>query len=102
VSRLDDVMDALEQAAYGLARYQSNSRMPPEAVHTLVGGLIGAGVAKAGFSAVKPKAVGMLAVFIVGFPQGTASIPDEAWQASFELNLVAAIRLTNALLPAAS
>ena len=35
-----------------------------------------------------------------GFPQGTASIPDEAWQASFALNLFAAIRLTNALLPA--
>jgi NAD(P)-dependent dehydrogenase (short-subunit alcohol dehydrogenase family) len=35
-----------------------------------------------------------------GFPQGTASIPDEEWQASFELNLFAAIRLTNALLPA--
>ncbi len=34
-----------------------------------------------------------------GFPQGTASIPDEAWQASFALNLFAAIRLTNALLP---
>jgi NAD(P)-dependent dehydrogenase (short-subunit alcohol dehydrogenase family) len=35
-----------------------------------------------------------------GFPQGTASIPDEAWQAAFALNLFAAIRLTNALLPA--
>ena len=35
-----------------------------------------------------------------GFPQGTASIPEEAWQASFALNLFAAIRLTNALLPA--
>ena len=35
-----------------------------------------------------------------GFPQGTASIPDEAWQTSFALNLFAAIRLTNALLPA--
>jgi len=35
-----------------------------------------------------------------GFPQGTASIPDEAWQASFALNFFAAIRLTNALLPA--
>ena len=34
-----------------------------------------------------------------GFPQGTASIPEEAWQASFALNLFAAIRLTNALLP---
>jgi NAD(P)-dependent dehydrogenase (short-subunit alcohol dehydrogenase family) len=34
-----------------------------------------------------------------GFP-GTASIPDDAWQASFALNLFAAIRLTNALLPA--
>jgi predicted phosphate transport protein (TIGR00153 family) len=31
VSRLDDVMDALEQAAYCLARYQSG-KMPPEAV----------------------------------------------------------------------
>ncbi len=35
-----------------------------------------------------------------GFPQGTASIPDEDWQAAFALNLFAAIRLTNALLPA--
>jgi NAD(P)-dependent dehydrogenase (short-subunit alcohol dehydrogenase family) len=35
-----------------------------------------------------------------GFPQGTASIPDEEWQAGFALNLFAAIRLTNALLPA--
>jgi NAD(P)-dependent dehydrogenase (short-subunit alcohol dehydrogenase family) len=35
-----------------------------------------------------------------GFPQGAASIPDEAWQAAFALNLFAAIRLTNALLPA--
>jgi len=34
-----------------------------------------------------------------GFPQGTASIPDEEWQAGFALNLFAAIRLTNALLP---
>jgi NAD(P)-dependent dehydrogenase (short-subunit alcohol dehydrogenase family) len=33
------------------------------------------------------------------FPQGTASIPDEEWQAGFALNLFAAIRLTNALLP---
>ena len=35
-----------------------------------------------------------------GFPQGTTSIPDEAWQAAFALNVFAAIRLTNALLPA--
>ena len=35
-----------------------------------------------------------------GFPQGTVSIPDEEWQAGFALNLFAAIRLTNALLPA--
>ena len=35
-----------------------------------------------------------------GFPQGTGSIPDDAWQAGFALNLFAAIRLTNALLPA--
>jgi len=34
-----------------------------------------------------------------GFPQGTASIPEEEWQAGFALNLFAAIRLTNALLP---
>lgn len=34
-----------------------------------------------------------------GFPQGTTTIPDEAWQAGFALNLFAAIRLTNALLP---
>jgi len=33
------------------------------------------------------------------FPGGIASIPDEAWQASFELNLFAAVRLTNAVLP---
>ena len=35
-----------------------------------------------------------------GFPQGIVSIPEEEWQASFALNLFAAIRLTNALLPA--
>ncbi len=35
-----------------------------------------------------------------GFPQGATSIPDDAWQAGFALNLFAAIRLTNALLPA--
>lgn len=35
-----------------------------------------------------------------GFPQGVTSIPEDAWQASFALNLFAAIRLTNALLPA--
>jgi NAD(P)-dependent dehydrogenase (short-subunit alcohol dehydrogenase family) len=35
-----------------------------------------------------------------GFPQGTASIPDEEWQAALALNLMAAVRLTNALLPA--
>jgi NAD(P)-dependent dehydrogenase (short-subunit alcohol dehydrogenase family) len=34
------------------------------------------------------------------FAEGTVSIPDEEWQASFELNLFAAVRLTNALLPA--
>jgi len=34
-----------------------------------------------------------------GFPQGTASIPDGEWQGGFALNLFAAIRLTNALLP---
>jgi NAD(P)-dependent dehydrogenase (short-subunit alcohol dehydrogenase family) len=35
-----------------------------------------------------------------GFAQGAASIPDEAWQAAFDLNVFSAIRLTNALLPA--
>jgi NAD(P)-dependent dehydrogenase (short-subunit alcohol dehydrogenase family) len=34
------------------------------------------------------------------FAAGTASIPDEEWQAAFELNLFAAVRLTNAVLPA--
>ena len=34
-----------------------------------------------------------------GFPQGAASIPDEEWQAGFALNLFAAVRLTDALLP---
>jgi NAD(P)-dependent dehydrogenase (short-subunit alcohol dehydrogenase family) len=32
--------------------------------------------------------------------EGTASIPEEEWQASFGLNLFAAVRLTNAVLPA--
>lgn len=36
------------------------------------------------------------------FPGGTTSIPDEEWQASFALNLFAAVRLTNAVLPALS
>ncbi|MET0793683.1 MAG: SDR family NAD(P)-dependent oxidoreductase, partial [Polyangiaceae bacterium] len=31
---------------------------------------------------------------------GSASIPEEEWQASFALNLFAAVRLTNAVLPA--
>lgn len=35
-----------------------------------------------------------------GFPEGATSIPDEEWEAAFALNLFAAIRLTNALLPA--
>ncbi len=34
------------------------------------------------------------------FPGGTTSIPDEEWQASLALNLLAAVRLTNAVLPA--
>jgi NAD(P)-dependent dehydrogenase (short-subunit alcohol dehydrogenase family) len=34
------------------------------------------------------------------FPGGAASIPDEEWQTSFELNLFAAVRLTKAVLPA--
>jgi NAD(P)-dependent dehydrogenase (short-subunit alcohol dehydrogenase family) len=34
------------------------------------------------------------------FPGGAASIPDEEWQKSFDLNLFAAVRLTNAALPA--
>jgi NAD(P)-dependent dehydrogenase (short-subunit alcohol dehydrogenase family) len=34
------------------------------------------------------------------FAEGTASIPDEEWQAAFDLNLFAAVRLTNAVLPA--
>jgi NAD(P)-dependent dehydrogenase (short-subunit alcohol dehydrogenase family) len=32
--------------------------------------------------------------------EGTASIPEKEWKASFELNLFAAVRLTNAVLPA--
>lgn len=36
----------------------------------------------------------------VPFADGTASIPDEEWQAAFDLNLLAAVRLTNAVLPA--
>jgi len=35
-----------------------------------------------------------------GHPQGVTSIPDDEWQGAFALNLFAAIRLTNALLPA--
>jgi len=34
------------------------------------------------------------------FPEGSASIPDEEWQDTFALNLLAAVRLTNAVLPA--
>ncbi|MET0287718.1 MAG: SDR family oxidoreductase [Polyangiales bacterium] len=34
------------------------------------------------------------------FPEGTASITDQEWQSSFALNLFAAVRLTNAVLPA--
>lgn len=35
-----------------------------------------------------------------GFPEGVTTIPDADWEASFALNLFAAIRLTNAVLPA--
>ncbi|HZH10868.1 MAG TPA: SDR family oxidoreductase [Microvirga sp.] len=34
------------------------------------------------------------------FPEGSASIPAEEWQDTFALNLLAAVRLTNAVLPA--
>ncbi len=34
------------------------------------------------------------------FAEGTASISEEEWQAAFALNLFAAVRLTNAVLPA--
>jgi PiT family inorganic phosphate transporter len=42
--------------------------LPSSSSHALVGGLIGAGVAKAGFSVVKLKAVGVIALFIVVSP----------------------------------
>ena len=35
-----------------------------------------------------------------GFPEGSATIPEEEWQDGFALNLFAAVRLTNAALPA--
>ncbi len=35
-----------------------------------------------------------------GFPAGTASIPDEEWLEGLALNLLAAVRLTSAVLPA--
>jgi len=35
-----------------------------------------------------------------GFPEGSASIPEEEWQDGFALNLFSAVRLTNAVLPA--
>lgn len=34
------------------------------------------------------------------FPAGTASIPDEEWRSTFDLNLFSAVRLTQAVLPA--
>lgn len=34
------------------------------------------------------------------FPEGSPTIPDEEWHDNFALNLFAAVRLTNALLPA--
>ncbi len=34
------------------------------------------------------------------FPEGVASIPEAEWQATFALNFFAAVRLTNAVLPA--
>jgi PiT family inorganic phosphate transporter len=42
--------------------------LPSSSSHALVGGLIGAGVAKAGFSVVQLKAVGVIALFIVLSP----------------------------------
>ncbi|HSY20754.1 MAG TPA: SDR family oxidoreductase, partial [Polyangiaceae bacterium] len=62
-----------------------------------------------GVKAIAAKAVGALGgldilVNTAGgarpFAEGTASIPEEEWQASFGLNLFAAVRLTNAVLPA--
>src|SRR5688572_15019234 len=35
-----------------------------------------------------------------GFPEGSATIPDEEWQDGFALNLFSAVRLINAALPA--
>ena len=35
-----------------------------------------------------------------GFPEGSATIPEEEWQDGFALNLFSAVRLTNAVLPA--
>jgi len=61
-----------------------------------------------GVKAIAPKAVGALGGLEIlvnnaggarPIAEGTASIPEEEWQASFGLNLFAAVRLTNAVLP---
>jgi len=62
-----------------------------------------------GVKAIAAKAVGALGGLDIlvnnaggarPFAEGAASIPDQEWPASFELNLFAAVRLTNAVLPA--
>jgi NAD(P)-dependent dehydrogenase (short-subunit alcohol dehydrogenase family) len=62
-----------------------------------------------GVQAIAAKAVGALGGLDIlvnnaggarPFAEGTVSIPEEEWQASFGLNLFAAVRLTNAVLPA--
>lgn len=35
-----------------------------------------------------------------GFPAGSAAIPDDEWKACLDLNLLSAVRMTNAVLPA--
>jgi NAD(P)-dependent dehydrogenase (short-subunit alcohol dehydrogenase family) len=61
-----------------------------------------------GFNAIAAKAIGALGGLDIlvnnaggarPIAEGTASIPEEEWQASFGLNLFAAVRLTNAVLP---
>jgi NAD(P)-dependent dehydrogenase (short-subunit alcohol dehydrogenase family) len=62
-----------------------------------------------GVKAIAAKAVGALGGLDIlvnnaggarPFAEGAASIPDEQWRASFDLNLFAAVRLTHAVLPA--
>jgi NAD(P)-dependent dehydrogenase (short-subunit alcohol dehydrogenase family) len=74
------------------ATFQSGDVSSLEGVEAIAAGALGA---LGGLDILVNNAGGASA-----FAGGAASIPDDAWLASLELNLLAAVRLTNAVLPA--